>query len=222
MYSISGVAVVYNESKIIYHMLESLQRVCNEILISDSYSTDNTASICESYGATIYQNEFKNHRDNKNFIIEKATLPWVLILDADEQLSNLLADNIQTIITLAEENGIDAIGVPRFNILDGEGPRGFPDWQIRLFKNYVRHIGEPFHHTNTGNSKKQIYLDKYGYILHIKDMQRQIKQNQLYWNFRPQDYKTLPDGVTSDMKPIGGDSNNPNVYRDLIINAKNI
>lgn len=91
---ISGVIITYNEARNIARCLASLQAVCDEILVLDSFSTDNTAQICQSFGVRFEQNTFEGHIQQKNEALQRASHPWVLSLDADEALSPELRASI--------------------------------------------------------------------------------------------------------------------------------
>jgi glycosyltransferase involved in cell wall biosynthesis len=91
---ISGVIITYNEARNIARCLESLQVVCDEILVLDSFSTDSTAQICQSFGVRFEQNTFEGHIQQKNEALKRASHPWVLSLDADEALSPELRASI--------------------------------------------------------------------------------------------------------------------------------
>ena len=84
---ISGVIITYNEARNIARCLESLQDVCDEILVLDSFSSDTTEQICQSFGVRFEQNTFEGHIQQKNEALQRASHPWVLSLDADEALS---------------------------------------------------------------------------------------------------------------------------------------
>jgi glycosyltransferase involved in cell wall biosynthesis len=215
---ISGAIVTYNEQNVLRRALESLTRVCDEIILVDSFSTDKTQQIAKEYNCKTIEHEFDNHRDQKNRAIEACSNNWILLLDADEYLNNRLANSIQEIIKNADQLGVDAVGTPRFNILDGGGPLGWPDIQTRLFRNYVRHAGHPFHHSSTFGAKKPILLLDAGYIIHDKTSDRQKQQNRLYYSIRPGDYKTPPDGA-EDIKPddsLGKTRLDVNVYQEYL------
>ena len=91
---ISGVIITYNEARNIARCLESLQLVCDEILVLDSFSTDSTAQICQSFGVRFEQNTFEGHIQQKNEALHRASHSWVLSLDADEALSPELRASI--------------------------------------------------------------------------------------------------------------------------------
>jgi len=90
---ISACVMTFNEEINIRRCLESVQW-CDEIVVLDSYSTDNTVKICEEFGARIVQQEWKGYIGQRNAIRELATHEWLLFLDADEEVSTALRDEI--------------------------------------------------------------------------------------------------------------------------------
>jgi glycosyltransferase involved in cell wall biosynthesis len=84
---LSGVIITFNEARNIGRCLASLQAVCDEILVLDSFSTDDTAAICASFGVRFEQHPFEGHIQQKNEALQRAAHPWVLSLDADEALT---------------------------------------------------------------------------------------------------------------------------------------
>lgn len=94
---LSGVIITYNEERNIGRCLESLREVCDEILVLDSFSTDQTEAICQNYGVRFEQHPFEGHIQQKNEALQRATHPWVLSLDADEALSPELKNAILTL-----------------------------------------------------------------------------------------------------------------------------
>lgn len=91
---ISGVVITYNEEKNIKRCLQSLHGICDEIVVVDSFSTDQTRDICEEFGVRFIQNPFAGHIEQKNFAMNQAHNDYVLSLDADEALSEELKNSI--------------------------------------------------------------------------------------------------------------------------------
>ena len=56
--NISGLVITFNEESNIKDCIISLNRVCDEVIIIDSFSKDKTVEIAESMGAKIYSQEF--------------------------------------------------------------------------------------------------------------------------------------------------------------------
>ena len=93
---ISATLITLNEEENLPRALDSL-RWCDEIAVLDSGSTDRTVEIAEQYGARVLCRDFDGYADQKNFIDEAASHDWILSLDADEALSDRLAEEIQRI-----------------------------------------------------------------------------------------------------------------------------
>jgi glycosyltransferase involved in cell wall biosynthesis len=94
MPNISVVIITFNEERNIGRCLESVKDIADDIVIVDSFSTDNTAEICKSYGARFIQHAFEGHIEQKNWAIPHAKYPHILSLDADEVLSDELKKSI--------------------------------------------------------------------------------------------------------------------------------
>ncbi len=213
---ISGAIICYNEELVIEEAIISLLKFCDEIVVMDSFSTDKTLDILKKYNCIVYQHEFDNHRDQKNRVIEKCSGEWIFLLDSDEYLNNALIHNIPSLIN--NKDGVDCWGFPRENYLDGDGPKGYPDIQTRLFKSYIRHGGHPFHHDSNVGAKNHKITFNMGCIVHEKDLDRQKRQNRLYYSLRPQDYKEIPEGAENielDSEVIKN-TLSPNAYRDYL------
>ncbi len=129
---ISAVVVTLNEEKNIKRCLDSL-RFCSEIIVVDSGSTDRTLQIAKKYKAKIFHKSFSDFSSIKNFGIQKAKNPWILSIDADEEVSKELQDEIKKLI----ENDCDGYYIKRVNYFLGKpikyGGWG-QDYQLRLFK----------------------------------------------------------------------------------------
>jgi len=94
---ISAVIITYNEENNINRCLESLKAVADEIVVVDSYSTDNTEEICRRLGVHFMQHRFDGHIEQKNYAVGCAAYDHVLSLDADEELSEELMQSIQAV-----------------------------------------------------------------------------------------------------------------------------
>jgi len=86
--------MTYNEERNIERCLESV-KWCDEIVVIDSYSTDKTIDICERYTERVYQEEWKGYIGQRNALREKASCQWVLFIDADEEVSPTMREEIQ-------------------------------------------------------------------------------------------------------------------------------
>ena len=85
-----------NETHYIRACIESARQVADEILVADSLFTDDTLDIVRrAGGCRIIHREFVDHADFKNWAIPQACHPWVLVLDADERVTEELAAEIR-------------------------------------------------------------------------------------------------------------------------------
>ena len=123
-----------NEEANIGRTLASV-RWADELVLVDSGSTDRTCEIAREYGAKVIVEPWRGYVSQKNFAIDRCTQPWVLSLDADEEVSPGLADEIR--IVIADPNALSAYWLPRKNLFLGRWIRrgGFyPDPKMRLFR----------------------------------------------------------------------------------------
>lgn len=92
--SISAVIITLNEERNIRRCLESLEGIADEIVVVDSYSTDDTEKICKEFNARFIKHRFFGYIEQKNWAVLQAYSPYILSLDADESLSAELRGSI--------------------------------------------------------------------------------------------------------------------------------
>jgi len=92
--NISAVVLTKNEEKNIEICLQKLGW-CGEIIVVDDESTDNTIPLAKKYQAIVYKHSLgDNFAQQRNFGLEKAKNDWVLFVDADEEISDKLQNEI--------------------------------------------------------------------------------------------------------------------------------
>src|SRR3989338_1066792 len=92
---LSVIIITKNEEELIADCIKSIKEIADEILVVDSYSTDNTLKTAQKSGAKVIQNQFIDFADQRNFAFfqafnrkeksEPANKNWILYLDADER-----------------------------------------------------------------------------------------------------------------------------------------
>jgi len=130
---ISAVIITLNEEKSIARCLDSLANAVDEIVVVDSFSTDNTEKICRSKNARFIQHEFEGYIEQKNFALEQASNDYILSLDADECLSDELK---QSILEAKQNLNQDGYGMNRLNNFCSNWiyhSGWYPDRKIRLW-----------------------------------------------------------------------------------------
>jgi glycosyltransferase involved in cell wall biosynthesis len=101
---ISVVVLTKNEEKNIEECLKSLSW-CDEKIIIDDHSIDNTVELAKKQGAKVYSRSLNNDfASQRNFGLEKAKGDWILFIDADERVSSALWYEIIAHINEPTEN----------------------------------------------------------------------------------------------------------------------
>lgn len=105
MSNVSVLILTYNEEKHIARCIHSLLPVSKDIYVVDSYSTDRTVEICESLGAKVYQNTWKNYASQFQWGLEKCSIntTWVMRMDADEYITQDLQNELGIVLECAED-----------------------------------------------------------------------------------------------------------------------
>jgi glycosyltransferase involved in cell wall biosynthesis len=132
---VSGVITSFNEEHNIADCIESLDW-CDEIILVDSFSTDSTPEIAQSYSkVAFYQREYFGAGAQKNWALKHVNHDWVFLLDADERCTPALRDEVMNM--LAGEPTALAYMINR-NVYFLGKPIRYSGWQhdqvARLFK----------------------------------------------------------------------------------------
>lgn len=106
--TISALVIVKNEQGNVERCLESLQWA-DEIVIVDSFSDDSTVDLCRKYTEKVYQRQFDDYSTQKNFGQSKCSSEWILSIDADERVTDQLADEIRRAV---QNRQISAYRIP--------------------------------------------------------------------------------------------------------------
>jgi glycosyltransferase involved in cell wall biosynthesis len=107
----------------------------DEIVLVDSGSKDRTCEIAREVGARVIAEPWRGYVAQKQYAIDLCTKDWVLLLDADEEVSPGLAAEIRAAIV--DPNAASGYRFPRKNLFLGRWIRhgGFyPDPKLRLFR----------------------------------------------------------------------------------------
>ena len=135
MTHLTAIVLTHNESAQIADCIKTL-RFADRIIVFDSYSTDDTVSIAQRCGADIFQHKFENYAEQRNAALDAVDemTDWALFVDADERISDALAQEIREKIAYSDFAGWRA---PRHNYIFGvltKGAGWYPDYQTRLLR----------------------------------------------------------------------------------------
>jgi glycosyltransferase involved in cell wall biosynthesis len=152
--TVSGCIITQNSARYIERTLQSVQQICDEIIVVDGGSKDNTAAIVRSFEKVRYYHRPwpGNYIEQKNWAFSKATGDWILSIDDDE----VAGSNIRRKISrLLGSKKYTSYSFPRY-WLCSESPNRYvaadklyPDYQQRLFRNiplYRYTIERMIHH----------------------------------------------------------------------------
>jgi glycosyltransferase involved in cell wall biosynthesis len=159
----------YNVEDLIAQAIESVLWA-DEIFVVDSFSTDRTVEIAQSYGARVVQHEYIYSAKQKNWAIPQAKNEWILLLDSDEVVTPELRTTIEKLLADDTIDNYDGFGIARKHFFLGKFLRWggrYPLYNIRLFHRSCRYEDRNVH--------AHIILDKErmakisGDILHFSD-----------------------------------------------------
>lgn len=143
--SLSVAIIAKDEGRHIGAALASVIDLASEIVVLiDSRTRDDTASICHTYGARTSIEPWPGFPRQRNRALELCTGEWVLFLDADERLTDELQKELVEVLDSCQPR-IVAYWIPRHNSFFGKILRGggwSPDYQLRLLRRDRAHYDE--------------------------------------------------------------------------------
>ena len=196
--------LTHNETDSLEKLLDFLFENIKEtdhIIVVDDFSDSPTRKILSKYVESNQYDYFQNKLEDDfskqhNYAdsLVRDEFDYIFSIDADELPNKWLIENIHEIL---ESNDVDLIWVPRINTVEGiteeyiqqwgwrvneKGWVNFPDYQGRIYKNDKSiHWENPVHEIVTGAKKVSHFPTEEEFCLyHPKDIQRQVKQNELY------------------------------------------
>jgi (heptosyl)LPS beta-1,4-glucosyltransferase len=132
---LSVVITTWNEANNLPRVVKSVRDLADEIVVVDTQSTDNTVAVAKKLECRVFHHPYTGIVEPvRNFSISKALGDWVLLLDADEEISESLGREIKKVIS---ENKADYFRLPRQNVIFGrwiKSSHWWPDYVYRLFK----------------------------------------------------------------------------------------
>lgn len=204
--SISLCMVVKDEAEYMADCLKHISPWVSQLIVVDTGSSDNTPSIAEQCGARVFSFPWKNDFSAaRNFSLQQANAPWILVLDADERLAQRDAEKLASLLRSAsvpaafsflQRNYLNGSGQLTWNQSwqantheydEGEGFAGHIDIEVaRLFPNdsSVRFTGCVHEGVEASLAASGIPLKRSGLVLHhygqVRDSKRMRSKMQLY------------------------------------------
>ena len=127
--------ITLNEESNIKRCINSASSLVDDVVVLDSGSADNTRDIADKLGARVFNEPWRGFGPQKQRAMDLAKNEWVLCLDADEELSPELLNEIKDLF-LNSKNRENGYRIPRRSFHLGRWLRfggWYPDYQTRLF-----------------------------------------------------------------------------------------
>lgn len=166
MEKLSVVIITYNEERNIRRCLESVKQVADEIIVVDSLSTDATKEICTEFDVVFIEQKFLGYIEQKNHALTHAKYDYVLSLDADEALSDILENSI---LRVKEGYSVAGYSMNRLTNYCGKWVHHcgwYPDRKLRLFNRKLGNWGGINPHDEFFFKEKEKTIHLEGDLLH--------------------------------------------------------
>jgi glycosyltransferase involved in cell wall biosynthesis len=136
--TVSVVVLTFNEEANLGVCLRSVADWAAEVFVVDSGSTDSTREIAEQSGARIYEHTFQTHATQWAWALEQLPLrgDWVLALDADQEVTPELAQEIQA-LKAADLVNVDGIFLKRRQVFRQKWIKYggyYPKYLLKMFR----------------------------------------------------------------------------------------
>ena len=142
---LSTVIITHNAAAQLGDCLASVA-FCDEVLIIDSGSTDDTVALARSSGARVIEQAWLGYGPQKHFGVQQAAHDWVLCVDADERVSEPLRLSIMAALHTPATRVYTMARCNRFLGRWLQHGEGYPDWSVRLFhRGAARWSDDPVH-----------------------------------------------------------------------------
>jgi glycosyltransferase involved in cell wall biosynthesis len=173
-----------NEEKNIKGCLSSAHLLSHKILVVDMESTDSTVDIAKEKGVSVYSFPYSFYVEPaREFGISKAYADWVLILDADERITEKLAAEIKNVVSKTDHSYYK---IPRKNIFSRvkwlKYGGWWPDYQIRLVnKKYLKIWPKEIHSTPEIGGKLGYLINPLTHYFH-GDIEKMVEKTVIFEN----------------------------------------
>jgi glycosyltransferase involved in cell wall biosynthesis len=158
--------VIRNDEKLLGDCLNDIRDYVQEIVIIDQSSNDQSLIIAAKFTQRIFTRRASYFREtDRQFSIDQALYPWILVLNPDEQLGANIKSNLNQLV----QSGFDAFLFPRKNKMDnGEVNSKGEDLQLRFFKKHAVSWPEMSNSDPILHTRKVGKIDD-GFILLVKN-----------------------------------------------------
>lgn len=137
---LTAILMTKNEEANIERCISSIKNLASRIIVVDSYSDDRTVEIAKSLGAEVYQHPWKHYADQFNWALDniKIDSKWIMRIDADEQITPKLSNEIKEQIQIHDKDDVNGFIMKfkvyflgRFMMHGGN----YPFYNLTIFRN---------------------------------------------------------------------------------------
>ncbi len=179
--SLSVVLITYNEAEILEKTLNTIHDIADQIIVVDSFSTDNTKEIATQYPKLeFYEKTFEGYGAQKNWALQHVKQRWVLFIDADEVVNEECKKDIITQM----KNDLHGVFEVKFNNIVLGKHLKYGGWgnvkRIRFFKHHqVRFSDDVVHEKMLCDVKPQLLKGAINHFTY-KDIYHHIAKMNTY------------------------------------------
>lgn len=198
MEKITAIVPTFNEGHNIEEVLKSVSFV-DEIMVVDSFSTDNTVELAKKFTDFIVQRKYEYSASQKNWAIPQATHEWILLVDADERVTPELKKEILELLKNPIDDDIVGFWIFRRNHFMGREVH-YSGWRndkvIRLFrKSKCTYEDKKVHSEIIGKGKIEFLKSKLSHNTYVSMDSHLAKLNRYAW-WQAQDYNRTTGVLT--------------------------
>lgn len=136
---ITAIVLTFNEEKNIADCLNSIKDLCEEIIVVDSGSTDQTLDIVKQYTAKVFYHPFENYSKQRNWALENLDIKnnWILNLDADHRVTPELKEELLDLFKEGIKSDVNGLLISRRTIFMGRWIKHgghYPTYHANMFR----------------------------------------------------------------------------------------
>jgi glycosyltransferase involved in cell wall biosynthesis len=136
---VSVYLIVFNCAHEVGNALESVREWADEVICVDSFSTDDTVAVCESFGATVYKRAWEGYSPQLRYAEGLCRNDWALRIDADETVSPELEAELKEMFAggKSPDDAVSGYKIRRRNYVQKRWISGggfYPSWHLRFFR----------------------------------------------------------------------------------------
>ncbi len=174
---LTAFVICVNEAHQIRRCLQSVAW-CDHIVVVDSGSTDGTVEICREFTDKVFHHEWQGYGHQKRYALERCETEWILNIDADEEVSPKLREEIERVLAGPDDPRVNGYLLSRVVYYMNRWWRHggwYPEYRLRLCRRGKTHWSgsEPHEKARVEGATLKLRGELHHYT--YKDMDAHIK-----------------------------------------------